>query len=220
MIATAMHPHDTHHRRERPSRRLRVAVRAAAWASLAAWGAAVALAASFEAQACGYHDPASVSVGVLNWAYPDALHVRTAVWMAQDSGLLPRREPLPHVDPLSATFRFEQSIRLRGAQDKLGEMGKRVDAALTGQSMPAFAVLLIGPMLWTRFESTAGSVNMVSHASGPVGDDIVIVTDEAVVAALAEGRITAREARAQGLVKTYGNRERVEHLSALLDRSF
>jgi len=46
------------------------------------------------------------------------------------------------------------------------------------------------------------------------------VTDEAVVVALAEGRISAREARAQGLVKTYGNRERVERLSALLDRSF
>jgi hypothetical protein len=115
---------------------------------------------------------------------------------------------------------LQQSLRLRGAQDKLGEMGKRVDAAFTGQSMPAFAVLLIGPMLWTRFESTAGSVNMVSHVTGPVGDDVVIVTDEAVVAALTEGRFTAREARVQGLLKAYGTSERVERLSALLDRSF
>ncbi|HSQ70874.1 MAG TPA: hypothetical protein VLM87_00500, partial [Rubrivivax sp.] len=53
-----------------------------------------------------------------------------------------------------------------------------------------------------------------------VGEDVVIVTDEVVVAALAEGRLTAREARAQGLVKTYGTRQSVERISVLLDRSF
>ena len=219
MIATAMHPHDTHHRRECRSGRLQ-GVRTRVWAALAAWGAAVTLAASFEAQACGYHDPASASVGVLNWAYPDALHVRTAVWMAQASGLLPRREPLPAVDPLSVTYRFQQSIRLRDTQAGLGELRNRIDVVLAGQPMPAFAVVLIGPVLWTRFESTTGSVHMVSHATGPVGDDVVVVTDEAVVAALAEGLISAREARAQGLVKAYGTSESVDRLSALLDRSF
>lgn len=157
---------------------------------------------------------------MLNWAYPDALHVRTAVWMAQASGVLPRREPLPEGDPLSVTFRFQQSIRLRDAQARLGEWRHRIDAAVAGQAMPAFALVLIGPMLWTRFESTAGNVNVVLHATGPVGDDVVIVTDEAVVAALAGGRITAREARAQGLFKAYGTRETVEHLSALFDHSF
>lgn len=156
---------------------------------------------------------------MLNWVYPDALHVRTAVWMAQASGLLPRREPLPIADPLSTTSRFEQSIRLRDTQAALGELRHRVDAAVAGQPMPAFAMLMIGPMLWARFESLAGGVNLVSHATGPVGDDVVIVTDEAVVAALAEGRITAREARAQGLVRAYGTRESVERVSALLDRS-
>ena len=61
---------------------------------------------------------------------------------------------------------------------------------------------------------------MVPHATGPARDDVVIVTDEPVVAALAEGRITVREARAQGLVKTYGTSENVVRLSALLDRAF
>jgi hypothetical protein len=180
------------------------------------------------AQACGYHDPASAGVEMLNWVYPDALHVRTAVWMAQTSGLLPRREPLLAADPLSTTFRFEQSIRLRDTQAALGELRHRIDTGLAGQPMPAFAMLMIGPMLWARFDSTSGSVNMVLHATGPIGDDVVIVTDEdsaeirvtAPVAALTEGRITAREARAQGLIKAYGTRESVERLSALLDRSF
>jgi hypothetical protein len=220
MIATTMQLHDGNHHRVCRCRRWPGAVRASARAALTAWAAAVALAAASAAQACGYHDPASTSVGMLNWAYPDAMHVRTAVWMAQASGVLPRREPVPDADPLSVTFRFQQSIRLRDAQARLDELRHRIDAGLAGQPMPSIAVVLIGPMLWTRFESTAGSVNMVSHATGPVGDDVVIVTDEAVVAALAEGRLTAREARAQGLVKAYGTPQSVERISVLLDRSF
>ena len=157
---------------------------------------------------------------MLNWAYPDALHVRTAVWMAQADGRLTRREPEPDADPQSVTFRFQQSIRLRDTQVRLDGLRGRLDIALAGQPMPAFAVVLIGPMLWTRFESAEGTVNMVPHATGPARDDVVIVTDEPVVAALAEGRITVREARAQGLVKTYGTSENVVRLSALLDRAF
>lgn len=157
---------------------------------------------------------------MLNWAYPDALHVRTAVWMAQADGRLTRREPEPDADPQSVTFRFQQSIRLRDTQARLDGLRGRLDTALAGQPMPAFAVVLIGPMLWTRFESAEGTVNMVPHATGPARDDVVIVTDEPVVAALAEGRITVREARAQGLVKTYGTSENVDQMSALLDRAF
>jgi len=157
---------------------------------------------------------------MLNWAYPDSLHVRTAVWMAQAGGVLAAREPLPVGDPLSATFRFQQSLRLRETQARLDEWRGRVQTSLDGQPMPAFAVVLIGPMLWTRFDNADGTVEMASHASGPTRDDVVLVTDEAVVAALADRSITAREARAQGLIKAYGSRENVERLSALLDRTF
>jgi hypothetical protein len=188
--------------------------------AFAAWAAVALLAPSPSAHACGYHDPTDASAGVLNWAYPDALHVRTAVWMAQASGLIAPREPAPGLDPLSAAFRLQQMARWRETQSRLGTVRARIQAALEGQPMPAFAMVLIGPMLWTRFESAGGSVNMVLHDTGPVSDDVVLVTDEAVVVALTEGRFTAREARAQGLVKTYGDRERADRLSALLDRTF
>ena len=182
--------------------------------------AAVVLPAAPSVQACGYHDPASASVGMLNWAYPDALHVRTAVWMAQASGLLARREPLPDADPLSVTFRFQQSIRLRDAQARLDELRIRVEAAVAGQPMPNFAVVLIGPMLWARFEGNEGGVAMMPHVTGPAQGDVVLVSDEAVVAALAEGRMTASEARSHGLVKAYGTSENVDRVSALLVRAF
>lgn len=140
--------------------------------------------------------------------------------MAQASGLLAARDPLPATDPLSAPDRLRQMFRWRETQSRLGVVQGRIHAALDGQPVPAFAMVLIGPMLWTRFVGDESGVTMVPHATGPVSDDVVLVTDEAVVAALAEGRITAREARAQGLVKAYGTRESVERLSTLLDRSF
>jgi hypothetical protein len=40
--------------------------------------------------------------------------------------------------------------------------------------MPAIAMLLIGPMLWARFEGQEGTVSLESHATGPVGDDVVL----------------------------------------------
>jgi hypothetical protein len=157
---------------------------------------------------------------MLNWAYPDALHVRTAVWMAQGGGLLAAREPLPAADPLSANSRFQQMVRWRETQSRLGTVQGRIQAALQGQPMPAFAVVLIGPMLWTRFEANEGAVTMIPHATGPAPGDVVLVSDEAVMSALAEGRITAREARAEGLVKAYGTLEDIDGVSALLDRAF
>jgi hypothetical protein len=172
------------------------------------------------ALACGYHDPASAGIGMLNWAYPDSLHVRTAVWMAQAGGVLAAREPLPVGDPLSATFRFQQSLRLRETQARLDEWRGRVQTSLDGQPMPAFAMVLIGPMLWTRFEGSEGSVAMVQHATGPAPDDVVIVTDEAVLAALTEGTLTAQQSRTIGLVRAYGASEDLARLSTLLDRTF
>ena len=45
--------------------------------------------------ACGYHNPSDVARGVMNFAYPKSLYVRTAVWQAQNSGLLPARRLSP-----------------------------------------------------------------------------------------------------------------------------
>ena len=220
MMATTLHLHHTIYRSMCRNRRGPGVVGALARVALATWVAAAMLAPLPVAHACGYHDPTTASVGMLNWAYPDALHVRTAVWIAQSSGLLAPREPGPALDPSSAVFRLQQMARWRETQSRLGAVQGRIQAALDGRPMPSFAMVLIGPMLWTRYESAGDSVNMVLHDTGPRSDDVVIVTDEAVVAALTEGRITPRNARAAGLVKTYGTRESVARLSALLDRSF
>ena len=69
---------------------------------------------------------------------------------------------------------------------------------------PGLSILLIGPMLWTRIVPSADGLSIVTHLAGAERSDVVIVTDEPVVAALAAGRITAQLARRKGLLRLYG----------------
>jgi hypothetical protein len=192
-------------------------------ASVSARTAAIALAFSAAvaavstARACGYHDPSGYSAGMLNWAYPDALHVRTAVWMAQRDGVLARTE-LPAVDPASAQARLLQPFRLRATQARLDALRDALDAAVDGRSAPPFAIVLVGPMLWTRFEAADEGLRMASHVPGPTPEDVVIVTDEPVVAALVDGHLGVRELHRRGLVRLYGGEQAVGQVSALLDQ--
>lgn len=179
---------------------------------------AAAVAGSPTAQACGYHDPSGYGVGMLNWAYPDALHVRTAVWMAQGEGLLARAAPGIDADPASPAHRLQQMMRLRQTQAGLEALRAGLDAAPDDRALPAFAVVLIGPMLWTRFERADGVLVMTSHVAGPAPGDVVIVTDEPVVAALVDGPLTPLAARERGLVKFYGDAQNAEQVSTWFDR--
>lgn len=168
------------------------------------------------AQACGYHDPSSVNLGMLNLAYPDTLHVRTAVWMAQLDGVISRDEQPAAGDPQTATIRA--MFRLRETSLRLGWFRDRIGAALDGRPVPAFSIVLIGPMLWTRFEPAGDTLAMTAHAAGPGSEDVVIVTDAPVVAALLEGRLTPQQARSLGLVRFYGAPQNVADVASLLDR--
>jgi hypothetical protein len=176
---------------------------------------AIALAPS--ARACGFHDASSVSLGMLNLAFPDALYVRTAVWMAQRDGVLARPDPVA-AEPQSAEFMLLQMARLRELQVQLGLLKQRIEGRQTAQPMPAFAVVLIGAILWTRFEQEGSAVNMAVHATGPAREDVVVVTDAPVIAALADDRLSLQAARDRGLVRFYGAQDRVEQVAGLLDR--
>ena len=177
---------------------------------------ALAVVLPSRAQACGYHDPSSMNLGALNMAYPDSLHVRTAVWMAQMDGELPPREPSPEGDPQTATIR--SMMRLGRTMAMLGALRDRMTPPKGGSPAPSFSLILIGPMLWARFEPRNGEVALQPHADGPAQGDVIVVTDEPVIAALAEQRITPQSARRLGLVRLYGDRASVEEVESLLAR--
>jgi len=79
--------------------------------TLGAIALAVVLVGSPAALACGFHDPSSINLGMLNLAYPDALHVRTAVWLAQRDRLISGHEQPQTTD--SPTARLSEMLRLR-----------------------------------------------------------------------------------------------------------
>lgn len=150
--------------------------------------------------ACGYHS--SVAVGALNVAYPNALWVRTAVWQAQLDGLLERADAHPTSNPVAA--RLALARRFREVSARLAQLRDHLASQQPTETTPAFSVLLLEPMMWSRFVSDGGAVALQVHTDGPVSGDVVLITDEPVLAALATGRMRFAHALELGVLRVYG----------------
>jgi len=155
------------------------------------------------ASGCGFEDPNSLGMrrGALNLAYPESLHVGTAVWQAQLAGRLPR-DPLAQRGDLTPEARA--TLRLIKANASLGQLALRMSQPSTVTARPNLAVVLLGPVLWSRFEAGSESVRPSVHVQGPEGGDVVLVTDIAVVEAIAGGNLGFAEAIDLGVVRLYG----------------
>jgi len=171
-------------------------------------GAAL-LAATPSAFACGLEDPSSIGLrrGALNIAFPEALHVGTAVWQAQLAGVLPR-DPLLQRDDLAPEAR--DRLRLVKANALLRRLGGTFVAA-PGSERPAVSVVLLGPVLWTRFVPGDSVVQSSFHVQGPERNDVVLVTDSAVVEAIVEGQLTLAHALELRVARLYGPPESIAH---------
>jgi hypothetical protein len=154
--------------------------------------------AAAPAWSCGYHNPSDIALGMMNWVYPRSLYVRTAVWQAEDAGILPPRAQRPVRD----LFGFNRMAT------RLQELGDRLNAAgLADGDRASFVVVHLDSMLWTRFERTKEGYAVQTHATGPARGDAVVVTHGKVVTALAVGSLDARRAEAHGLLLYYGARD-------------
>jgi len=167
-----------------------------------ALGLAVAAVAG-AAFACGLEDPSSIATrrGALNIAYPESLHVGTAVWQAQLAGRL-ARDPLAQRGDLTPEARA--TLRLIKANASLGQLALRMSGASTVPARPNLAIVLLGPVLWSRFEADSGPVRPSVHVQGPERGDVVVVTDIAVIEAIAGGSLGFAEAINLGVVRLYG----------------
>jgi hypothetical protein len=184
-------------------------------AGLAGFLVMAALLATSGARACGYHDPSALNLGMLNWSYPDALHVRTAVWMAQQSGLIAASAAPLDDDPLPPAMR--QQLRLRETTAQLEALRGRLAAGADGRVLAGFSIVLLRSMLWARFEPTGDTLRLDAHTPGPGADDVVLVTDEPVIDALLDGRLTPRDAQQRGLLRFYGAPAAVAQLGTLFN---
>jgi hypothetical protein len=143
---------------------------------------------------CGFDDPASATVqrGVLNLSYPHALYV---IGAARSDGILqPDAEPSEAKD----MFAFHRAARLleRFGQEWLGQ-GSEADPIV-------FSMVLVEPMLWTRFSLRGEKVVTSVHIAGPEPGGPVIVTSTAALKAIVDHDLTGRRAVDLGLIRIYG----------------
>ena len=87
-----------------------------------------------------------------------------------------------------------------------------------GTRPPAFSLLLIEPMLWTRFVSEDGDLRAQVHASGPQAGDLVLISGEEVIREVTSNRLTIGEAHRLGLIRLYGTEEQVALFLTLYDQ--
>jgi hypothetical protein len=83
---------------------------------------------------------------------------------------------------------------------------------------PTFSLLLIEPMLWTRFRSEGDDVRTQVHVAGPEAGDLVVISGEEVIRAIANNRLTVGEAYGSGLIRLYGTGDQVRSFLTLYDR--
>jgi hypothetical protein len=162
-----------------------------------------------ETAACGYHDDVSLARGVLNWVYPDALYVVGALSAAVADGRLSARSPEQGGPALVGYHRTLRALDLHARQLRVaaGEMPR-----------PTFALLLIEPMLWTRFVTEDGDMRTHVHVSGPQAGDLVVISGEEVLRAVADNRLTIAEAYRSGVMRLYGRDDLVSAFLAAYDQ--
>jgi hypothetical protein len=168
---------------------------------------AVMLALPPAAVACGYHDDVSLARGVLNWTYPDALHVVGAMAQAVSE----RRLPPPTFGREHDAWGYHRVVRL------LDQYAQRMRLVRSEARPPAFSLLLIEPMLWTRFASEGGELQFQVHVSGPQAGDLVLISGETVIREITNSRLLVGEAYRLGLMRLYGTEEQVLKFLALYD---
>jgi hypothetical protein len=160
--------------------------------------------------ACGYEDPRSVSTGILNWVYPDALHVISAVWQAEHAGVLPPRGTMA----ASGAFAF---YRAAASMEKLGA---RLEHRIAAHAQPDIAVVLLPAAMWTRYVRGPYGIDVKKHVPGPEREDVVVVTGEKVVRALLAGNLTSKDAEAHGLMRFYGKDEALDAAREVFGTTF
>jgi len=138
---------------------------------------------SFQAQACGYDG----AVPDLVAAYPQSIEVALSVRDAYDRSQLTALQPAPN------------ALALRRAQMLLSRFSPMV-AEASQSSQGSVAVLLVESGLWTRYTLAGNEVQALPHVTGPQPGEPVVITSEAVISAVVEGKLAMPRASALGLM--------------------
>jgi hypothetical protein len=78
---------------------------------------------------------------------------------------------------------------------------------IAGGVASPFSLVLVEAMLWTRFDG--GELHMQVHVAGPQAGDLILVSGEDVIRAVAGGGLAIGEAYDRGLIRLYGNETQI-----------
>jgi hypothetical protein len=180
--------------------------------ALVFFGITIAVAASSGTSsiACGYHSPQALALGMLNWTFPNALHVRTALWRAERDGILPPSQP-QRMPPTLAFRRAALSLRM---------LADQLSTARAPDAKPMnMSVTLIDSMLWTRFVATSNGYTALVDVGGAHDGDVVVVTASRVIEAMVRGSLDVNVAEEHGLVRLYRQPQAHQALRALFEKA-
>jgi hypothetical protein len=172
----------------------------------------LALSSLSASRACGYHDNVSIARGILNWVYPDALHVIGAISSAVAQKQLSHRDSESVAPGLvgpglvgpglvaPSLFGSQYHTTVKALERFAELLGGDSDDA---QSL-SFSLVLVEPMLWTHFEIGPRGPRAQVHVSGPQPDHLVLVSGQDVIHAIANEGLGIGEAHRRGLIRLYG----------------
>ncbi len=173
---------------------------------------AMAIAGAFGAEsalACAYEDPSAADFqqGVISAFYPKSLYVLGALTQAQLDGIIPS-ESAPRANYLAGYLKTDRSLHLFGdaLRDQQSEDGEL-----------AFTLVLIEPMLWTRFQFDGGRAATFVHVDGPQPGEVVVWTAEAALRQIVDHRITFSHAEELGLVRFYGDDAKIARVRMAIE---
>ena len=149
--------------------------------------------------ACGYHDSPearkNVQKGMLNWVYPNSLHVHWPIWQAQAEGKLPSAD----------TLSFQETERV------LKVLSSRFGKLTPADRLERFSMVLVETVLWSQFTVAGSQCEVAIDVEDPIIGQLVVVTDEPVLYALEKDSLALSVALESGLVKLYGQPEQVSN---------
>lgn len=158
-------------------------MRKAGWRAVTAAVLAAVSLGSFEASACGYDG----AVPDLVAAYPQSIDVAISVRDAFDRSELLALQPAPNALAL-----MRAQLLLRRFSPLVGEA--------SNASSGSVAVLLVESGMWTRYTLTNNEAVAVPHVTGPEAGERVLITSEAVISALVEGKLALKRASSLGVM--------------------
>jgi hypothetical protein len=69
----------------------------------------------------------------------------------------------------------------------------------------SFALVLVGPGLWSHYHSTPNGIQGEYHVNGPLAGQTVVLTHHSVLRALLKGNLTTEQATRLGLLAFSGH---------------